>query len=79
MTVGGPVSPPFASSAATTPPCAAQPQCILFTVPPVRFASSKPAPILAEIPMAEVISSVLNFISIPAATAEPKVPQIEVA
>ena len=78
-TVGGPVRPACANSAATTPPCAAQPQCVRLTVPPVRLASNKPAPILAAIPIAELICSELNFISIAAATAEPRVPQIDVA
>ncbi|CAB4573678.1 unannotated protein [freshwater metagenome] len=45
----------------------------------MRLASSKPAPILAEIPIAEVISSAFSFINIAAATAEPNVPQIDVA
>ena len=46
-----------AHRAAATPPCAAQPQCMRLTVPPVRLASMTPAPIDAAIPMAWAMPS----------------------
>ena len=78
-TVGGPVRPCRARSAAATPAWAAQPQCTRFTVPPVRLASMMPAPVLAAMPIAEVRPSASSPRSIPTATAAPTAPQIAVA
>ena len=78
-TVGGPVSPCRARSAATTPACAAQPQCTRLTVPPVRLASSSPDPMDAAIPAACAIRSASSPPTVAAATAAPTAPQIEVA
>ena len=79
MTVGGPVSPCRASSAAATPAWAAQPQCTRFTVPPVRLASIRPAPMLAAMPAACAIRSASRPRTVAAATAAPTAPQIDVA
>lgn len=78
-TVGGPVSPSRAMSAATTPAWAAQPQCTRLTVPPVRLASMMPDPMLAAMPMAEQMPSASRPRSMAAATAAPIAPQIAVA
>ena len=78
-TVGGPVSPWRARSAATTPAWAAQPQWTRLTVPPVRLASSRPEPMDAAIPAASAIRSASSPPAIAAATAAPTAPQMEVA
>ncbi|CFL05293.1 Uncharacterised protein [Burkholderia pseudomallei] len=77
--VGGAVTPAAANSAALTPACAAQPQCTRLTEPPVRFASSRPAPMLAAMPSADAIPAASSPYSIAAAAAAPSVPQIDVA
>src|SRR5207302_5406092 len=78
-TVGGPVSPCRARSAAATPQRAAQPQWTRLTVPPVRLASSRPAPMLAAMPAAEAIPASSCPCSIATATAAPTAPQMDVA
>ena len=77
-TVGGPVSPCRARSAAATPQRAAQPQWTRSTVPPVRLASSRPAPMLAAMPAAVHPASSCPC-SIATATAAPTAPQMDVA
>ena len=79
MTVSGPVRPARASSAAAMPECAAQPQWMRLTVPPVRFASSRPAPIDAEMAMAWPICSASRAIRVAAVAAAARAPQIDVA
>ena len=79
MTVGGPVMPNRARSAAATPACAAQPQWMRLTVPPVRLASMTPAPMLAAMPAACAIPAASSPLNIAAATAAPIAPQMEVA
>ncbi len=61
------------------PQCAAQPQWTRLTVPPVRLASSRPAPMLAAVPTAEAIPASSCLCSIATATAAPSAPQMDVA
>lgn len=78
-TVGGPVRPAVASCAADTPQCAAHPVWMRLTLPPVRFASSTPDPMLAAIATASARVPASPPDSIVAATADPIAPQMELA
>ena len=71
--------PRRASSAALTPPSAAQPQWMRLTVPPVRFASMTPPAMLTAIPIAEATPSASRPSKWAAAAALPIAPQMEVA
>ena len=61
------------------PEWAAHPQCTRLTVPPVRLASIRPDPIEAAMPIAFETVSLSAPCRRAAATADPMVPQMEVA
>lgn len=78
-TVGGPVKPSLTSCAAETAACAAHPQCMRLTVPPVRLDSMMPDAIEAVTPSTLARPASSSPSSMPAATAEPIAPAMEVA